>query len=524
MRLIEIPYHQTNSFSKFILDYISGDKSLIPFYNRYPKLENFKQQILEKQKQPLNRQVLVAALNQQYSELETSHLVKDNIQSLAKENTFTVATGHQLCLFAGPLYFIYKIISTLNLSESLKVAYPEYNFVPVYWMATEDHDFEEVNHVYLFGKKLEWNQDQNGGVGAISTKSLDSVLEELKPILGDSENAKEIYTLLSEAYLNNSTFASATRSLVNALFSKYGLVVLDADEKSLKQQAIPLIKKDVLEQANYTLIESTNAELSKTQAFVRPINFFYQQKGGRNRIELQGGEYVVLNTNLKFTRSELEKEIESHPERFSPNVLLRPLYKELILPNLAMIGGGAEVNYWMQLKSTFAANEIVYPILMLRNSAMIIDRKSSGKIEKLGFKISDFFANEEELHKSFVSRNIQSVVDLSSELKQLDSLYDSLLSKTDEMGMQSSMLAEKHKQQNVLKRIEQKLLKAEKQKHSISLNQISQVKSKLFPNGSLQERHDNIIPFYLRYGNSFIDNLKESLKPIDHAFSILIED
>ena len=524
MRLIKIPYYQTNSFSKFILDYISGDKSLIPFYNRYPKLENFKQQIQEKQKQPLNRQVLVAALNQQYSELETTDLVKDNIQSLAKENTFTVATGHQLCLFTGPLYFIYKIISTLNLSESLKVAYPEYNFVPVYWMATEDHDFEEVNHIHLFGKTLTWEQDQKGGVGAISTESLETLFAELKPILGDSENAKELYTLLYEAYLGNENLASATRYLVNTFFSKYGLVVLDADTKSLKQEAIPLIKQDVLDQTNHALIEETNSNLSKTQAFVRPINFFYLQKGSRNRIELIGENYSILNTDLKFSKSELEKEIESHPERFSPNVLLRPLYKELILPNLAMIGGGAEVNYWMQLKSTFAANEIVYPILMLRNSAMLIDSKTISKIENLGFKPADIFSSELELHNSFVARNNETEIDVSSELMQMEQLFTSLESKTSEKGMLSSIHAEKQKQLNVLKKIEQKLNKAEKQKHSISLNQISQVKRKLFPGRSLQERHDNIIPFYLRYGNSFIDNLKESLKPIDHNFSILIED
>lgn len=524
MRLIEIPYHQTNAFSKFILDYISGDKSLTPFYNRFPKLENFKQQILEKQKQPLNRQVLVAALKKQYSGLETSELVKDNIQSLALENTFTVATGHQLCLFTGPLYFIYKIISTLNLAELLKAENPEYNFVPIYWMATEDHDFEEVNHVHLFGKTLTWEQDQKGGVGAIPTQSLETLFAELKPILGASENAKELYALLSEAYLGNEDLGTATRYLVNALFSKYGLVVLDANTKSLKQEAISLIKKDVLAHANHSLIEETNSSLSNTQAFVRPINFFYLQKGSRNRIELTGDEYAILNTDLKFSKSQLEMEIENYPERFSPNVLLRPLYKELILPNLAMIGGGAEINYWMQLKSTFTKNGIVFPILLLRNSVMIVNRKNSGKIEQLGFKISDFFTNEDELNKSFVARKTESEVDLSSELVQLDSLYDALLLKADEKGMQSSILAEKQKQQNVLKRIEQKLHKVEKQKHSISLNQISQIKSKLFPFGSLQERHDNIIPFYLHFGNSFIDHLKVRLKPIDHNFSILIED
>ena len=524
MRVEKIPYHQTKSFSKFILDYISGDKSLAPFYNRAPKLENFKAQIQEKQKQSINRKVLVEALNQQYVGLETTEIVKVNIQSLADENTFTVATGHQLCLFTGPLYFIYKIISTLNLVETLKAEYPEFNFVPIYWMATEDHDFEEVNHVHLFGKKLEWNQDQKGGVGTISTNSLQALFEELKPILGDSVEAKELHDLFSAAYLQQNNLASATRYLVSALFSKYGLVVLDADTFKLKREAIALIKSDVLDQANYSLIERTNTELSKTQAYVRPINFFYQQKGSRNRIELQGDEYVILNTDLKFSRKELESEIECSPQHFSPNVLLRPLYKELLLPNIAMIGGGAEVNYWMQLKSTFAANGIVYPILLLRNSALIIDGNTSEKIAKLGFEITDFFSLTESLSKSYVARNREVEIDISSELKQVESVFTSLVSKTTDKGMQSTILAEKQKQINALKKIEQKLNKAEKQKHSISLNQISQVKSKLFPSNSLQERQDNIIPFYLKYGVSFIDLLKRNLYPLEQDFSIFIQD
>ena len=524
MRVEKTPYHKTKSFSKFIIDYISGDKSLAPFYNRLPNLQNFKAQIQEKQKQSLNRKVLVESLNQQYGNLVTTEIVKVNIQSLAEENTFTVATGHQVCLFTGPLYFIYKIISTINLAETLKTEYPEFNFVPIYWMATEDHDFKEVNHIHLFGKKLEWDQDQKGPVGPIPTNSLKSLFEELQPILGDSKEAKELYELLSAAYLQQDDLASATRYLVNALFSKYGLVVLDADTFSLKSEAIALIKSDVLDQANYSLIERTNSDLSRTQAFVRPINFFYLQKGSRNRIELQGDEYIILNTDLKFSRKELETEIENHPENFSPNVLLRPLYKELLLPNLAMIGGGAEVNYWMQLKSTFTANKIVYPILMLRNSALIIDAKTSEKIAKLGFEILDFFNPIESLYKSFVARNREVEIDISKELKQVELVFDSLLSMDTENRIQSSILAEKQNQINALKKIEQKLNKLEKQKHSISLNQISQLKSNLFPNNSLQERYDNMIPFYLKYGSEFISHLKINLNPIEQNFSIFIHD
>ena len=524
MRVEKIPYHQTKSFSKFILDYISGEKSLAPFYKREPKLENFKAQIQEKKKQQVNRKVLVEVLDQQYIGLETTENVKSNIQSLSQENTFTVATGHQLCLFTGPLYFIYKIISTINLAEQLKSEYPEFNFVPIYWMATEDHDFEEINYIHIFGKTLQWNQGKRGAVGAISTSSLKPLFDELKPILGDSKEAEELYRLFCNSYLLNKDLASATRYLVNSLFSKYGLVVLDADSHRLKKTAISLIKADVLEQLNYPLVQQDSIALGKAQAYVRPINFFYLTKGSRNRIEQQGTEFTVLNSDLKFTREELESEIESYTERFSPNVLLRPLYKELLLPNLAMIGGGAEVNYWMQLKSAFGVNKIVYPILLLRNSALIIDGKMSEKITNLGFDVTDFFNEDVELHKTYVSKNTEIEISVAPELEQLDVLFASLIVKTQDKGMQSSILAEKQKQVNALKKIKQKLRKAEKQKHQIVLSQISQVKDKLFPNNSLQERYDNIIPFYLNYGDSFIDLLKKELHPLEQKFSLFIDE
>ena len=140
MRVERISYQQTNFFSKFILDYLSGEACLSPFYHRVPKLSNFKAQIQEKQNQFVNRAVLVEELSQQYSLIDTTDSVTRNIQSLLHENTFTVATGHQLCLFTGPLYFIYKIITTINLSEQLKSESPEYNFVQVKVYEASDYD------------------------------------------------------------------------------------------------------------------------------------------------------------------------------------------------------------------------------------------------------------------------------------------------------------------------------------------------------------------------------------------------
>ena len=521
MRVEKIPYRQTNFFSKFILDYLSCEAFLSPFYNRAPKLSNFKAQIQEKQNQFVNRAVLVEELSQQYSSIDTTDIVTRNIRSLLQENTFTVATGHQLCLFTGPLYFIYKIITTINLSEQLKSEYPEYNFVPFYWMASEDHDFSEVNHIHLFGKTLKWNQDQKGAVGAISTKSMQSLFNQLKPILGDSKNAEDLYRMLSDSYLENRDLASATRHLVNSLFSKYGLVVLDADSPNLKKEAIPLIKRDILEQSNYPLIQKTNQSLGEVQAYVRPINFFYLQKGSRNRIEKQGSDFIVCNSDLKFSKEALLSEIENYPERFSPNVLLRPLFKEFILPNIAMIGGGAEVNYWMQLKSTFLDNKIVYPILILRNSVLIANDTISKKVNSLGFEIKDFFYDDVYLHKMYVSKTSDVHININTELVKLDNIFSLLVSKTNDEGIKSFILAEKQKQVNAIRKIEHKLIKHQKQKHQNTLSQISVVKAKLFPNNQLQERYENFIPFYLKYGVGFFDLLKTELKPFDHTFTLI---
>ena len=248
MKVAEISYQETNKFSKLALDYLSEDEKLKPFINHFPTLENFEKQITEKKNNPVNREVLVEVLSQQNNIISLSAKSQKNIESLLNKNTFTVTSGHQLCLFTGPLYFMYKVISTINLAESLQAQYPKNDFVPVFWMATEDHDFQEVNHINLFGNKIEWDSKQSGAVGRMSLGGFGSVLTELKLVLGTSENAKKLISIFEKAYLKHDNLADATRYLVNELFGEYGLVILDGNDKKLKQQFIPTIKKDVLAQ------------------------------------------------------------------------------------------------------------------------------------------------------------------------------------------------------------------------------------------------------------------------------------
>ena len=161
-----IPFKETNYFSSLITDYLDEKADLKPFYNRFPLLENFEAQIEEKQQSynKSNRSDVVKALMMQYEDLSISSMTLTNIDLLKHGTTFTVTTGHQLNLFTGPLYFFYKIISTINLCKTLKDRYPHYNFVPVYWMATEDHDFAEINFFNFKGKKVQWNRDASGAV------------------------------------------------------------------------------------------------------------------------------------------------------------------------------------------------------------------------------------------------------------------------------------------------------------------------------------------------------------------------
>ena len=508
MKVSEISYQETNKFSNLVLDYLKKDEKLKPFVNHFPTLENFEKQITEKKTHSINRVVLVDVLSKQNASLFLSKKSKLNIESLKENSTFTVTTGHQLCLFTGPIYFIYKIISTINLAEQLEEKYPNNNFVPVFWMATEDHDFQEINHIHLFGKKITWDSKQSGAVGRMHLDGFEGLLTELKSVLGNSENADKLISLFEKSYLTNDNLADATRYLVNELFGKYGLVILDGDEKRLKEQFISTIKKDVLEQGFEKSITKCSVDLVnnyKAQAFVRTINFFKLSDGKRELIK------------DKIT----EKEIQNNPASFSPNVLLRPLYQETILPNIAYIGGGAEVAYWMQLKTAFHQENIPFPILMLRNSVLFMDNKQNQKRQDLGFTINDLFLEEHQLQKKFVLNKNDTAISLHEEMDAFESIYLSIIAKTNDIGLQNSIVSQQQKQLKSFKQLEEKSLRLAKQKNESSLNQINKIKKQLFPNNSLQERYDNFIPFYLKGGDNFIEILKENLNPLNPNFVVL---
>jgi len=531
MKQQDLAFRKTGYFSSLICDYLDGKPELKSFYNRFPKLENFKAQINQKESSfPLeNRNTLVSVLKTQYQDLNISESTEAHIDSLKSENTFTVTTGHQLNLFTGPLYFFYKIVSAINLSKELKATYPESNFVPVYWMATEDHDFDEINYFNFKGKKFQWNRDASGAVGELSTKGLDAVLEMFSQDIGGGTLAEHLKTHFSEAYLEHDNLADATRFLANALFKDYGLVIVDANDTDLKRLFIPQMETELLNQTAFKAVSKTNKKLAsvseayKIQVNPREINLFYLTKNLRERIVFQDAVYKVLNTNITWSKSEMQKELLAHPERFSPNVIMRPLYQEVILPNLCYIGGGGELAYWMQLKDYFDAIDVPFPVLLLRNSVLIQTQKQALKLENLNISNEDVFLKKDCLINKKV-REISNVdIDFSSQKTHLKQQFEDLfkLAEQTDASFIGAVKAQEVKQIKGLENLEKRLLKAQKHKLSDEVSRMSNIQTELFPNGSLQERNANFSEFYLEYGEDLIPELIKTLQPLKGAFTIL---
>ncbi|MDQ8054450.1 MAG: bacillithiol biosynthesis cysteine-adding enzyme BshC [Pedobacter sp.] len=527
MKAKYISYQDTHSFSKLVLDYVDDAASLKPFYSFRPDMDGLKKAI-DSRNFKGDRNELVEVLLQQYSQINTNKSVAHNIKLLADPNTFTVTTGHQLNLFTGPLYFIYKIVTTITLALELKIAYPDKNFVPVYWMATEDHDFEEINHISVEEKNISWIQQTNGATGRLSTKTVSAAVMAYKGYLGISKNGKKLAKLVENAYLNNDNLADATRVLVNSLFEHYGLVIMNADDPKLKKKFSSIIAADITAQHSAHLTEKTNAELSeldyKIQVNGREINFFYLIDNLRERIIEKDGKFLVNHTDISFTKEELLETIKNHPERFSPNVIMRPLYQEVILPNIAYIGGGAEISYWLQLKGIFDHYEIDFPVLLLRNSALVIDKRSIENLFKLGFSLEDAFLPVAELQKRWVEQHTTHHLNLAEERQSIHTALEKIkknavrIDKT--LGKASESL--RAKADHLIENMEKKIFRAEKRKHETSLKQIENVKNRLFPTGILQERVLNIAPMYVNYGEDFLSTLIENFQPLGGDFTVIL--
>jgi bacillithiol biosynthesis cysteine-adding enzyme BshC len=523
-------YAYSSFFSPLLHDYLQEKEQTKHLYHRFPNLENFKAQLDEKAANyPAHfREVLANTLEAQYQNIPTSTKTKRNLARLRETNTFTITTGHQLNIGTGPLYFVYKIISTLNLCKQLQDTYPEQHFVPVYWMATEDHDLAEINHLYVKNQKVVWHKVGSGAVGRLDTTGMEDVIKEIQTLLGNSVATQELIALFTDAYLTSKTLAEATRKLVNALFGQYGLVILDSDSRELKALFTPYIQNELTTQFSYTEVSSTIAAMNnyKIQVNPREINLFFLDNNLRERIVFENNRFKVLNTSLEFSAEEIKQLAANEPEKFSPNVLLRPLYQEVILPNLCYIGGGGELAYWLELKSMFAEVQVTFPVLLLRNSVVIASNKTKAKWEKTPLVWEDLFLTPRELTAIYISKTTTNTVDFNELKQQLTKQFAMLYeqAKTTHPSFLTMVKAQEAKQMRGLLALEKRLHKAHTKAQQESIDRILSIQNDVFPGQKLAERTVNISDYYSLLGHEFIDELLAKLNPLKPKFTSLFLD
>ncbi|RVU01528.1 bacillithiol biosynthesis cysteine-adding enzyme BshC [Mucilaginibacter limnophilus] len=521
-----ISYKDTGYFSKTVIDYLDDAPELRPFYGYRPTFDGFSA-LLKNKKVIADRQLLADILTEQYTRIGADSPA--GVELLLSDNTYTITTGHQLNIFAGPLYFLYKIATAIKLSRQLKEKFPDKNFVPVYWMASEDHDFAEINYTNIGGKKVHWWYDASGATGRINPDTMRQALNQYKGVLGLENHAEELADIVEKAYAGFDKLADATRYLVHALFEKHGLVIIDADDRRFKQQFANIIEQDIIEQNSFKHINETNQKLQQLDVDIqvnpREINFFYLLDGLRERIVFEDNLYKVLNTETAFTEAQLKEEIAAYPERFSPNVVMRPLYQEYILPNIAYIGGGAEVVYWLELKSNFDFYGIDFPILILRNSGLVVPKKPASKIERMALAPIDIFKPADIIKNEWVKKHSEHELSLKEEWRELKSVFEKIKLRSYKIDPTLAPAAEatQARLKHAVDNLEKKLVKAEKQNYYTRLEQIDQIKADLFPKNSLQERSENFGLFYVKWGQEFIDELIRHFEPLDFKFTVLTE-
>ncbi|NCT95326.1 MAG: bacillithiol biosynthesis cysteine-adding enzyme BshC [Chitinophagaceae bacterium] len=524
---IRLPYERTGYFSRIVTDYLQRSANLQNFYLHQPDLAGIRNAITARQAFPTPRPVLVAALQEQYAGLSMTDQVQDNIRALSDEQTFTVVTAHQPNIFTGPLYFIYKILHTIKLASWLSEQLPAQKFVPVYYMGSEDADLDELGHLSIDGNPLKWETGQTGAVGRMKVdKGLLKLLHTIEGQVGVLPYGAELVQLFKEAYTEGSLIQDATLKLVHALFGRYGLVVLIPDNAALKRSFQPVVTRELLEQFSHKAVQSTIQALGqhyKVQAAGRELNLFYLINDRRERIERNLQGFAVPALDLQFSKEAILQELETYPERFSANVILRGAFQETILPNIAFIGGGGELAYWLELKEVFATAGIPYPVLVLRNSFLTMTAAQEKRMQELGLLPETLFQPLHDIMNTLVRKRSGHQLSLTEEIKAIQDLYRHMNEAAGNIDttLKAHVGALETAAVKRLEELEKKMLRAEKHRFEAEQRQLEKLKSNLFPNQSLQERTDNMSGWYGRWGKAWLDILLDHSLPLESAFTVM---
>jgi bacillithiol synthase len=385
-----------------------------------------------------------------------------------------------------------------------------------------------VGQVFFRNKTYTWQAKEGGAVGRMTLDNMSTILNDILLQLNINEhNGKTIFDIIKKAYTHFKTLGAATQYLLNALFGSFGLVVLDPDNADLKKIFAPVVAQELLKNESFDEVQATNIALTnsnyKPQATARPINIFYLKDTIRERIEkTKNQQWKVVNTEIVFSESELLQELNTHPERFSANVILRGLFQETILPNLAFVGGGGELAYWLQLKNVFALHNIPYPMLVLRQSIQLLNASNLNLLLKLNLKIEDAFRPELALINDYLNTQ-HTALDFTKEDQIFVDLYNVYIAKAAAISepLRVSIVAHKAKNKHIKQRVQQKIKAHIKKAEQDKMVQFKKMHQSIFPDNTLQERKLNFIDYYAMYGAAFFDTIYKAILPFGNDFVVI---
>ncbi len=475
-----------------------------------------------------DRSTVVRVLTEQNKQNHCGIKTLANIDLLGNENTVAIVTGQQIGMCTGPLYTIYKAVTAIKLAEQCSAEMPEYNFVPVFWIEGEDHDFDEINKInlinaegqiekieYLYGgKPLERNP---GAVGNLAVDSFaEKFFETLQSRLQETEFKAQLFASLRGHYRPGATLGSAFAGLMNQLFEDSGLIFLNPNDAELKKLLKPVFAKEVSAVTKTSqLVIERSAELEEhyhAQIKAKSLNLFMFHKGGRYLIEPRENDFSLKGTRQFFSKEELNGIVENSPELISPNVVLRPICQDTLLPTAAYVGGPSEIAYFAQLEPVYKFFGMQMPVVYPRSSATILEEKIKNIMEKYQIGFTDLWSDIDPL--------LIRIAEQVSEVK-VDSLFEQLQNRIKEavaesrFGIQQidptlsgtidSTLARFESQLSVLK---EKTQAAQQRRQDITLKQIQRAATHIFPNSNFQEREFNVVYYLNKYGPDFVKWLR----------------
>lgn len=520
-----LSFEQINLLNRTQLSIASNQEELSDFINNSYTQENFLKQIdLKKESfSGQNRKLIAQYFKDLYSKIECPEELNDNIYNLSNPNSFTITTGHQLTLFGGPAFFFNKIIHIISLCESLNKCYPKYHFTPVFWMASEDHDYDEIKEVNIYNSSFKWQSNQRGAVGRFELGSIDEIKSKFIDLFSNG-SSDDVISFIN-AYEGNS-LSEALFNFLHSIFASKGLLIIDADDKKLKKVFSPIMKEEIENEVIYNSVNQTNIQLLnqgfKVQAHARDVNLFYLTNNNRQRI-IKKSDYYEIGEDV-LSKDELLNLLESEPHNFSPNVLFRPIYQESILPNLCYVGGGGEMSYWLQLKSSFDQFKIPYPIISQRKIVFYLNKNIQKKIKKINLPIASFFKEFSLVKKEYL-KSINQEVDYIDADQKLNIFSNSILELSKDIDSQVKFYigADLEKINKLNKQIKKRIEKSVAIKNEQNIELIDKVKSYLFPSNIPQERFCHFFQFSNQGKLDVLSYLLKEFEPFNHSVLIVYE-